>query len=1424
MAEVQQDANGRWKLTISHDKAGIEIPARFTYKGSTASFNITNSEKTITTDWETPLGTEISLDEITMVFTPVEKNGKTYVVCDSCKHFTVHAYDDGGGGDEPGGDDVPCEDTNLSAKITNNTVGPESGSTTLSITCNTSWHITYRQDNFATAATTAGTGDATVRVDYTANTTNSERHQIITVETDNDCKSKGLTLNLRPKVDTISYIVRIEPTGQTIGTYERDITQGTETGIIDFTAKYYKVNGETETYLGDVTDSSTWSVKSGDDYAAFDIWPYDNKINRLYGLNTTNSNQTVVVNAVYSGVTGETSVVVEPARPENKAYKVLVKPTSATIESNGSVNLSASGYVCVGGAFEDGEGPSYAWAVEKYDKNVTQLATWSVSEGSEYASVSDAQGSKGEVTGHNSDTSAAHNVTVTATYSGATGTSVINVGKYTEIIAKLILVPRDRTIETGQSTTITAQCLPYNVTEGHYIENAGTQVASAATWTCGNENAITLSLIASSNVMSATNVNQSSESADVVISAEYTHPEYGYCSAQTTVTANGTAGGGGGEERRELEVTATPNELEWNGQSQLSAVIVTYEGQTEKSRTTVQASAVTWNITKNSTYVSGITQEGVLIVNNTSTTNREIKVQGHYDGLDSEEVAIQVTKKSTDETWYELVVTPTSATIEYNESVQLTATLYTYSAGSQSVITTDVVTTASTWETNNQTIGVSNDVLSKGKVQGNNHLSQETSATITATYYVGTTPYYGTAEITCLGKNIDINVDTDPIDVDCTGLGSFTRHIEADDDITWHAAVVDVDQPIGSEVDWVEVSPANGSGSSDLTITVTKVNSGKTIRDCFVWIYYPADSDTKKEIEVTQYPLPRFNLQGQTISSPQLGSTETISVDTNYPLTFDDDGNSWITFAQEPTQNGYKATITIAETSTERTGTFKIGSMYDGECAEFSPVTFTVNQEYTPPVPPVEDGKVYLAKTIDSETEGELTYDINAAARDIEFYISTNSECVVSIDTMTYSGNTYPGISITETDGTELSGGTIIAPTGLDNRRKLIAHVPANNWVGYGNEKVYNIRFQTSDYDSGDFNYHDHAEITINQNHNDYTEGQYVISFRYNNDLGQEEVTINSSARYIQPDVYISATRVYDDGTTSTTHVTDYVLNGGIDDTKIALEVTGNGVVISEDIAHEGGYHASVDHPYELYLPANETFDTSGQTKDIVMTLTYKGTSPWVSKTLTIHQEWSQKQLEPVDMHLLSGFNPSLDVDIAYARVLPTAPGNVIRIQPAADYVYVHGETGVTITVGGETSYFDVGGDMQQYEPYYLGTDNGKYIYLTNKSTLVGDNYEVQIICSKDQKSDKVLTIDVTVVGSESELNDGGTNTSGNTSGGTSTSGNTGGGSGGSGGGSGQDTGNPGQGDEGGHNNEGGTGSGGTETNPDDEDQEEINP
>lgn len=55
---------GTWILKVKHDYPGVIIPTKFTYNGSTKTFNVENTEKSFDTGWKTEFGEKINVGQI----------------------------------------------------------------------------------------------------------------------------------------------------------------------------------------------------------------------------------------------------------------------------------------------------------------------------------------------------------------------------------------------------------------------------------------------------------------------------------------------------------------------------------------------------------------------------------------------------------------------------------------------------------------------------------------------------------------------------------------------------------------------------------------------------------------------------------------------------------------------------------------------------------------------------------------------------------------------------------------------------------------------------------------------------------------------------------------------------------------------------------------------------------------------------------------------------------------------------------------------------------------------------------------------------------------------------------------------------------------------------------------------------------------
>ena len=178
MAEVSQNANGKWKIVdIKHDDiapSDVTIPATFTYRNKEVHLNITTTPQTVETEWVTQLGVKLNIDAVDRKYKKVTRKED-----DGWK--TYEAYDEFSDSDV-----IPFTET-LAVNCTNRNPGSSTGNSTLSITSNTSWVITVEYSGSDTGwvhvPVTAGTGDTSQTITYDANTGTTQRSATIVIKT-----------------------------------------------------------------------------------------------------------------------------------------------------------------------------------------------------------------------------------------------------------------------------------------------------------------------------------------------------------------------------------------------------------------------------------------------------------------------------------------------------------------------------------------------------------------------------------------------------------------------------------------------------------------------------------------------------------------------------------------------------------------------------------------------------------------------------------------------------------------------------------------------------------------------------------------------------------------------------------------------------------------------------------------------------------------------------------------------------------------------------------------------------------------------------------------------------------------------------------------------------------------------------------------
>lgn len=379
MSELSQDFNGKWKITgLKHGQAGITIPAVFTYNGISKNINITSREQTVETNWTTPLGVAININDIRRVYTDVHQGDVKYVATDNFSSASVK----------------PVTGTTYSIEI--------AGPSTLESNATANYTAYYvlkvndvervRQDVTENAMWSI-VGPATVVNGAVTNTNTGSTAQNVKII----ASFNGSVGNKN---------ISAEGSGpQPVTTYDLVVTASTSSipsgGEVQFTALYRTLVDGVVTTQQNVTTSSlcNWTISSGSSYAM--VGRHTGKVSNI---SLDYSDHQATVKATYSGETGTMDITVKGSgiRP---TYSLVVSAATGydmVIESTGSTNLVAVYVETVGSTVMSSTA-------------ITTSCEWSVVSGGVYATVSNTGSNKGKVTGTNS-TENQQSVVVRASY------------------------------------------------------------------------------------------------------------------------------------------------------------------------------------------------------------------------------------------------------------------------------------------------------------------------------------------------------------------------------------------------------------------------------------------------------------------------------------------------------------------------------------------------------------------------------------------------------------------------------------------------------------------------------------------------------------------------------------------------------------------------------------------------------------------------------------------------------------------------------------------------------------------------------------------------------------------------------------------------------------------------------------------------
>ena len=453
-----------------------------------------------------------------------------------------------------------------------------------------------------------------------------------------------------------------------------------------FTATYVgTVNGFTTENI-DVTNAATWNITGSSIYSVS-----NGSVTADASTGTHSVAGSATVTATYGGSTSGSATATFTDIVENS---LSVSPASGAIQAGGSsVNLTAK-YITNTNGYETA------------NTNVTSSATWS-------SNNSNVTVSAGVVTANLSATGTA---VITVTYSGKTTTCTLTVSDAV-ITHYLVVTPATASANVGVMITLSASY--HTVTNGS--DDGGVNVTTSATWskTSGGAGIVVNNSGADKGKVTAT------AGGTATIQASYSGE-----TSTATVTFTDVI-------TYDLEVTSATSSANVGETIAMSAKFYTLTNGTRDTGTDVTTnSSTTWSPTTGTIKVSnsGSTKGQV-----TATAGGSASIAASYahsSGTYSDSKT--VTFNNVDVEKYRLVITPSTATINWNTTQTYTVNRYTDVYRNGSLYTTGTTPTAMSassfdWTTGSASIATVASGVVTGKGTG--------TTTVTATLKSSVTDY-----------------------------------------------------------------------------------------------------------------------------------------------------------------------------------------------------------------------------------------------------------------------------------------------------------------------------------------------------------------------------------------------------------------------------------------------------------------------------------------------------------------------------------------------------------------------------------------------------------------------------------------------------------------------------------------------------------
>ena len=559
------------------------------------------------------------------------------------------------------------------------------------------------------------------------------------------------------------------------------------------------------------------------------------------------------------------------------------------------------------------------------------------------------------------------------------------------------------------------------------------------------------------------------------------------------------------------------------------------------------------------------------------------------------------------------------------------------------------------WVRLSKTSGTGNDAITVN-VLSNEESSSTRSLTLTGKT-TSTPQVRSTVRISQLGQeqpSESFDVDTTPAIYTYLGGGPTSRAVTASTTVSWVAR---------TEADWITLNTNSGTGNGQVKFTIPSRQYLYDDREADIMV--SANTGQIKYIHVTQQKHPYMQFtdpNNPSVSWPiplifQEGGfayqlrerwqyTRDIKIYTNYPIdsvTTDTDWSS-TEFLNE-FEGGYEYRVYATACLQDRTFNVTVKSTN----TNLTNIETQVVQYYLTPQTQSND---FIAVSTDGDwswpSEVKCTEidfgEIPAAAATLNFYVWTTAKCKIE----SVTGETpfrlfdmYDNEIVMTDSGT--AGKWLFGPYGTDSYSgwingaasvPMVLKIPTNSIY---EDRSLKIKLATLFYSPSDLSWKDHAILKLTQKRMTFYDDNYNIDVFIIPDIMtpfETDVTIDSSSRTSVVMASVTCTRHWADGhDVPGTQVIGYTSAGGHIDNLIKLEVN-TWAQISNDYTHEGGYYATDTNPFEVYIPANQSYSANGDPKVMEFTLTYMGCTPWVSKTITVTQEWSQKPDEDLNMFL----------------------------------------------------------------------------------------------------------------------------------------------------------------------------------------------